>query len=93
MAQESAERPAPLAETAESGRALSSHREAELRAESALTLLLPVHNEANSIEQVLAEFWETVVRPTAAKILICEDGSTDGTDSFFRGDFTCLQRS
>jgi glycosyltransferase involved in cell wall biosynthesis len=45
-----------------------------------LTILLPVHNEAESIERVLAGFWEIVVRPLSAEILICEDGSTDGTD-------------
>src|SRR3989442_757541 len=80
LAQESAEQPSPLAETAASGPVLSSDREAGLSAESALTVLLPVHNEANSIEQVLTEFWEEVVRRTSAKVLICEDGSTDGTD-------------
>ena len=49
-----------------------------------LTILLPVHNEAQTIEQVLAGFWEAVVQPTSAKILICEDGSTDGTGDVLR---------
>jgi len=49
-----------------------------------LTILLPVHNEAQTIEQVLAGFWEAVVQPTSAKILICEDGSTDGTGEVLR---------
>jgi len=80
LAQESAEQESRLVEPAESGPALSSNGEGGLRAESALTVLLPVHNEANSIERVLTEFWEEVVRPTSAKVLICEDGSTDGTE-------------
>ena len=48
--------------------------------EGALTVLLPVHNEAQTIEKVLAGFWQEVVQPLSAKILICEDGSTDGTE-------------
>jgi glycosyltransferase involved in cell wall biosynthesis len=49
-----------------------------------LTVLLPVHNEAQTIERVLAGFWEVVVGPTSAKVLICEDGSTDGTGEVLR---------
>jgi glycosyltransferase involved in cell wall biosynthesis len=42
-----------------------------------LTVLLPVHNEAESIEQVLDEVGRKVVEPTHAKLLVCEDGSSD----------------
>ncbi len=49
-----------------------------------LTVLLPAHNEANSIEQVIKEFREQVVLPTGADFLVCEDGSTDGTDRVLR---------
>jgi len=47
----------------------------------ALTVLLPVHNEADSIEPVLRELNERVVRPFGARLLVCEDGSTDGTSA------------
>jgi len=49
-----------------------------------LTVILPAHNEANSIEQVIREFREQVVLPTGADFLVCEDGSTDGTDRVLR---------
>jgi glycosyltransferase involved in cell wall biosynthesis len=45
-----------------------------------LTVFLPVYNEANSIGPVLREFSETVAKPLKADFLVCEDGSTDGTD-------------
>jgi len=44
-----------------------------------LTVFLPVHNEATTIEAVVEAFYDQVIRPTAATLLICEDGSTDGT--------------
>ena len=43
-----------------------------------LTVLLPVYNEAASITGVLSEFHDTVTGPARAKLLVCEDGSTDG---------------
>lgn len=46
---------------------------------SALTVLLPVHNEANSIEPVRRELVHRVTKPYRARFLVCEDGSTDGT--------------
>ncbi|MCI4351781.1 MAG: glycosyltransferase family 2 protein [Thermoplasmata archaeon] len=42
-----------------------------------LTVLLPVHNEADSIERVLDEVGRVVVEPTHAKLIVCEDGSSD----------------
>lgn len=44
-----------------------------------LTVFLPVHNEADVIEEVLDTFYAKVVSPTSARLLVCEDGSTDGT--------------
>jgi glycosyltransferase involved in cell wall biosynthesis len=44
-----------------------------------LTILLPVHNEAQSIGEVLQDFHDQVVQPVGAELLICEDGSADGS--------------
>jgi glycosyltransferase involved in cell wall biosynthesis len=44
-----------------------------------LTLFLPVYNEVSSIEGVLRGFYEQVARPLGAQLLVCEDGSSDGT--------------
>lgn len=46
-----------------------------------LTVLLPVHNEADTIERVIAAFYDQVVSPSSARLLVCEDGSTDETGS------------
>jgi dolichol-phosphate mannosyltransferase len=42
-------------------------------------ILLPVHNEAESIEQTIREIRDAVSRHASARFIICEDGSTDGT--------------
>lgn len=42
-------------------------------------MFLPVHNEADTIEGVVDAFYSQVILPTSASLLICEDGSTDGT--------------
>lgn len=44
-----------------------------------LSILLPVHNGADAIGQVLTECYNSVALPTGAEMLVCEDGSTDGT--------------
>ncbi len=44
-----------------------------------VTVFLPVHNEAETIERVVEAFYDQVVSRTSARLLICEDGSTDGT--------------
>jgi glycosyltransferase involved in cell wall biosynthesis len=46
---------------------------------SDLTLLMPVYNEAESISAVIGEFERTVVTPSGGRLLVCEDGSTDGS--------------
>ena len=44
-----------------------------------LTVFLPVYNEANTIEGVLREFYDRVAVPQHARLLVCEDGSTDAS--------------
>lgn len=44
-----------------------------------VTLLLPVHNEADTIELVINEFYEELRLKILPKIVVVEDGSTDGT--------------
>ncbi|MCI4351267.1 MAG: glycosyltransferase family 2 protein [Thermoplasmata archaeon] len=46
-----------------------------------LTILLPAHNEAETIGPVLEGFYREVAGPTHATLLVCEDGSTDATRS------------
>ena len=45
----------------------------------ALTLIMPVYNEATGIEKTISEFYDEIVRKTGAEFAIAEDGSTDGT--------------
>jgi glycosyltransferase involved in cell wall biosynthesis len=40
---------------------------------------MPAYNEAETIETVLREVHKTIATPMRSSILICEDGSTDGT--------------
>ncbi len=49
-----------------------------------LEVLLPVHNEAASIEATLAEIHEAVSAVAAMRFVLCEDGSTDGTPDVLR---------
>jgi glycosyltransferase involved in cell wall biosynthesis len=49
-----------------------------------LTVFLPVYNEAASISEVLTAFHREVVRPLGARLLVCEDGSSDGTPEVLR---------
>lgn len=44
-----------------------------------LQILLPVHNEAESIEKTLREIHQEVSPKVAFAFIACEDGSTDGT--------------
>jgi glycosyltransferase involved in cell wall biosynthesis len=50
-----------------------------------LTILLPVHNEAQSIGEVLQDFHDQVIQPVGAELLICEDGSADGSKEVLQG--------
>lgn len=42
-------------------------------------VLLPVHNEAESIPRTLQEIYDAVSPVASMRFLLCEDGSTDGT--------------
>lgn len=44
-----------------------------------LDVLLPVHNEAESIEATIREIFEAVSPHVRMRFIICEDGSVDGT--------------
>jgi dolichol-phosphate mannosyltransferase len=44
-----------------------------------LEILLPVHNEAESIETTIGEMYESISKHAAVRFIICEDGSADDT--------------
>lgn len=44
-----------------------------------LQVLLPAHNEAASIEQTIRELHGEISKHVPAELIVCEDGSTDGT--------------
>jgi len=44
-----------------------------------LDIVVPVHNEAETIEKILRELHAEVSQKLSAKIVVAEDGSTDGT--------------
>jgi hypothetical protein len=48
-------------------------------ASPALEVLLPVHNEAESIEGTIREIYGALSPQVALRFIICEDGSVDGT--------------
>lgn len=49
-----------------------------------LEILLPVHNEAESIEATLRELYEEISRSVDVGFIICEDGSRDNTKEILR---------
>lgn len=49
-----------------------------------LEVLLPVHNEAESIERTVAEIYDAINPVAAMRFIICEDGSSDGTPEILR---------
>lgn len=44
-----------------------------------VSLVLPVHNEADNIEAVIRGFYEMIGKKMNLQIVVAEDGSTDGT--------------
>lgn len=49
-----------------------------------ISLLLPVHNEAETIETVITGFHNEVCAKIPVEIIVAEDGSTDGTKEILR---------
>jgi len=49
-----------------------------------LDVLLPVHNEAESIEGTIREIYEVLSPQTALQFIVCEDGSVDNTKEVLR---------
>jgi len=47
--------------------------------EAEVAVLMPVHNEADIIESVVLEFYQTIGRKMPVEIVLSEDGSVDGT--------------
>lgn len=50
-----------------------------IKGKAETTLLLPVHNEAEAIETVVSELYKEIAMKIPLKIVVVEDGSTDGT--------------
>lgn len=48
-------------------------------------VVLPVHNEAASIERTVRELHEHLSRLVSFRLIICEDGSRDGTRKLLEG--------
>ena len=44
-----------------------------------ITLLMPVYNEAKNIERVIEKYTSIITKKIPCNVMICEDGSTDGT--------------
>jgi len=49
-----------------------------------ISLLLPVHNEAETIEKIILEFYNEIGTKIPLEIIVAEDGSTDGTKDILR---------
>lgn len=49
-----------------------------------IAVVLPCHNEADIIEKVVREFYEELNGKVSFEIVVCEDGSTDGTKDVLR---------
>jgi len=49
-----------------------------------ISLLLPVHNEAETIEKTILEFYNEIGTKIPLEVIVAEDGSTDGTKEILR---------
>jgi dolichol-phosphate mannosyltransferase len=49
-----------------------------------LEILLPVHNEAESIEATIREIYTVISPQTSLRFIVCEDGSRDNTKQVLR---------
>ncbi len=48
-------------------------------------LIMPVHNEAASIEGTIRELYEVISKIVDIELIVCEDGSVDDTKNILRG--------
>jgi len=44
-----------------------------------ISLLLPAHNEGGTIQKTILEFYQEIGTKIPLEVIVCEDGSTDGT--------------
>ena len=49
-----------------------------------LEILLPVHNEADSIQATIQEIYDHIAPQVPLRFIICEDGSRDNTKQILR---------
>jgi glycosyltransferase involved in cell wall biosynthesis len=49
-----------------------------------LQVLLPVHNEADSIAHTIREIFQEIASQVSMEFIVCEDGSVDGTPAILR---------
>ena len=49
--------------------------------EAEVAVLIPIHNEAETIEQSVAEFYDVVSPKMPLELVLSEDGSTDDTEN------------
>lgn len=49
------------------------------RSEVQVSILLPAHNEANTIQETISEFYNEIATKIPVEVIVTEDGSTDGT--------------
>src|SRR5436190_22917164 len=47
--------------------------------ETTLTILMPVFNEARTIQEIIKRVWAAPLNGTDKELIIVDDGSTDGT--------------
>jgi dolichol-phosphate mannosyltransferase len=55
-----------------------------ITAKPEIEILLPVHNEAESIESTIREIYNEISPQVSVRFLICEDGSVDDTKKILR---------
>jgi len=49
------------------------------QSETQVSILLPAHNEANTIQQTILDFYNEIGTKIPVEVIVSEDGSTDGT--------------
>jgi dolichol-phosphate mannosyltransferase len=72
----------PIADPQRKLESFQAHR--VLNTTPELEILLPVHNEAGSIEATIREIYSELSPQVTLRFVICEDGSTDGTQEILQ---------